>query len=99
MTITELITKHLAENDAPVQLLHECVTDAKNVKAKGFGASRIPAHTKLTFSTLHMTANDLMYFTFPIDRLDHAADASRKPKYIGVVLWVPFDFYDEATRG
>jgi len=67
---------------APLQLLHECMTGAQTRK-KPRGT------TEVKFLTQNMTPNDLMWFAGALGRSE-----SRKPKHIGIVVWVPTPIYE-----
>lgn len=85
MTIAELLQRTIST--AKVQFLHECTVNARSVAKR----RSTPAHTRVEFATQNMSPNDLLY---------HAMDRppERQPQYVGMVVWVPFDAYDEFTR-
>lgn len=78
MTAKELLTHVIESKEARMQVLPNCVLGAKMRKD---GVARIE------FETTNMTANDLMYFS------SDDKPAARKPQFVGVILWVPFDEY------
>lgn len=78
MTAKDLLRHVIDNSHALMQVLPHCVVGAKMRKG---GVCRVE------FETTNMTANDLMYFA------SDDKPAPRKPKYVGVVLWVPFDEY------
>lgn len=76
MTIAEIIAANI--KTSPVQILAECLRNARSVKAK----KGTPAHTRVEFVTQNLTPNDLLYF----DR-EFRCD-ERKPRYYGLIVWV-----------
>lgn len=67
---------------ANLQILFECMTSAQ--------ARRKPAGTTaITFLTPYMTPDDVLWFTGELGRPD-----TRKPKYVGVIVWVPVEIYE-----
>lgn len=73
---------------SPVQFLHECVRNAKRISR----AKSIPAHTRVEFETIQMTPDDLLYWS-----REFGQPRSRRPKYVGVIVWIPFETYESAT--
>lgn len=86
MTLGEIVKQAMDSDHAPVELLHECVTAAKRLEARRGS----PAHTRLEFVTQQWTPDDVMWFVH--DRPDR-----RKPTHVGIIVWVPTDFYEAAT--
>ncbi len=78
MTGTELLAAALNMVGVKVQPIYDVVLGAKMRKD---GSCRVE------FETVNMTANDLMFFA------SDDKPVSREPKYIGVILWVPFADY------
>jgi hypothetical protein len=84
MTIAEIIRATV--DISPVQFIHECLTGAQDVKKK----KDSPAHTRVTFVTEHMTCNDAFYW-------GSGGGNARKPKHVGIVVWIPLEAYEKAT--
>jgi hypothetical protein len=82
MTVLGLLRGAIDHGNLRVQFLHECVMAAKAVKRTKANL----AHTRVEFATENMTPNDLMYFS-------SGRPDSRKPQYMGVVVWIPTDVY------
>lgn len=92
MTIGEILKRFI--DDSPMQFLHECLLGATAVNGSG-SRGRKKGHqryTRVTFATDKMTPDDAMWFTGQLGRSDE-----RKPKYIGIVVWVPTKDYESAT--
>lgn len=87
MTVADVLTAAIAGNLLVVQYLHECVLGARTVKPR----KGIPAHTRVEFATQNMTPSDLIYNS--VER-----GASRKPKYVGLIVWIPREEYEEFER-
>lgn len=86
MTIGEILRACI--DTAPVQLVHECLVGARAVRAKR--RENIPAHTRLEIATQQFTPDDAMYYSGALGR-----PTSRKPEYIGVIVWVPRATWEE----
>ena len=84
MTLAEII--RTTADISPIQFLHECLAGAQDVKRK----KNADAHTRVTFLTQQMTCNDAFYW-------GSGGGDKRKPKYVGVVVWIPFDAYEKAS--
>jgi hypothetical protein len=83
MTIGEIIQRVL--DKAPIQFVHECLVSVRSVNRK----KDAPAHTRVEIATTEMTPNDALYWSGEFGR-----DESRKPKYVGVIVWIPRAEYD-----
>jgi hypothetical protein len=85
VTIAEII-KSTCDISA-VQFIHECLlgaSDSKRTKTR-------PPFSRITFATDKMNANDAFYWSSPSEF------TNRKPKYIGLVVWVPYEAYESAV--
>ncbi len=71
---------------APIQFVHECVLGARLVN--GNRRKKEQPYTRVEFATQQMTPNDLMFYT-----REDVNDLRRKPKYVGIIVWVPWDDY------
>ncbi len=78
MTGVELLAAALQSVGVKIQPLYDVVLGAKMRKD---GSCRVE------FETVNLTANDLMFFASPDKPVE------REPKYIGVILWMPFAEY------
>lgn len=88
MTIAQVLQAFASV--AKVQLLTECVLGARAVQKRG----TVPSHTRVEFATQNMSVDDVLYFSGELGR-----PASRRPQYVGLIVWIPFEDYDRATRG
>lgn len=89
MTGRELLVAASRCEGIALQFLHECVIGARRIKAK----RGVPQHTRIEFGTQRMTPDDLLYLSGELGQ-----PASRKPEYVGVIVWIPSAAYDEFTR-
>lgn len=80
MTIAEIINK-LAPI-AKVQFLHECLVGVLKPSRR----SKVWPSSAVTFATDSLTPTEVLYWT----------DIHRPPpRYVGIVLWVPFEEYEK----
>lgn len=93
MTIGEII--HETMSVSSIQFLHECVVGARAVNGPGTKGAKKGhgAYTRVEFQTQQMTPNDLLYWSGELGRPN-----SRKPQYIGVVVWIPYEAYESAIK-
>jgi hypothetical protein len=86
-TYAEIIVDAFTHSPAqiPVCLLHENMTDVKSTKAGTKLTVGIPAN--------YFSPNDAMWFSGQLGQ-----SAERKPKYVGVIVFVPTELYENKPR-
>lgn len=93
MTLGDIIRHSLT--NAPLQFLHECLLGARDVNRRGSKGAKKghEPYTRVEFATTNMTCNDAFYWGGGFK----GAPADRRPKYVGVIVWIPRDDYDRLS--
>ncbi len=91
MTLGDIIAKFA--NSSPIQFVHECVVGAREVNPKGSRGSKKghERYTRLEITTQQMSTDDVFWWT-------QGGGEARKPKYVGIIVWIPRDDYDAAIK-
>ncbi len=86
MTIREMVKAAADLEHLALQYLNDCVQNARTMGKRGH------QYTKVTFTTDAMTPNDLMWLA-----CDAPRPVERKPKFVGVILWIPMQDYERMS--